>query len=143
MIRLMEINDYEEVFKQWVIDDPLGLRKEEDSYEAIDIFLKNNPTTSFVFENEGKIIGSILAGNDARRGYIYRISVVDKYNRNMICSALVDQTIKAMNALGIKKIGCHMYTDSIEERDFWLSQDFILREDLVYFDKLIGNEDDY
>jgi ribosomal protein S18 acetylase RimI-like enzyme len=33
----------------------------------------------FVAETDGKIIGTIMAGNDGRRGHIYHLTVKPKY----------------------------------------------------------------
>ncbi len=70
-IRNMKISDYESVYALWMSCTGMGLNNLDDSKEGIEIFLKRNPTTCFVAEENGRIIGVIMVGSDGRRGYIY------------------------------------------------------------------------
>ena len=64
MIRVMTIEDYDEVYKLWKKIRGFGIRSIDDSKEGVERFLRRNPTTSFVAVKEGKIVGSILCGHD-------------------------------------------------------------------------------
>lgn len=59
MIRVMTIEDYDEVYKLWKKIRGFGIRSIDDSKEGVERFLRRNPTTSFVAVKEGKIVGSI------------------------------------------------------------------------------------
>ena len=48
MIKVMTINDYEELFELWQNTANMGLRSLDDSKEGISCFLKRNPNTNFV-----------------------------------------------------------------------------------------------
>ena len=48
MIKVMTINDYEELFELWQNTANMGLRSLDDSKEGIYCFLKRNPNTNFV-----------------------------------------------------------------------------------------------
>ena len=67
-LRTMTIEDYDEVFALWTKIRGFGIRSIDDSKEGIEMFLKRNPSTSVVAEEDGKIVGSILCGHDGRRG---------------------------------------------------------------------------
>lgn len=67
MIRVMTIEDYDEVYKLWKKIRGFGIRSIDDSKEGVERFLRRNPTTSFVAVKEGKIVGSILCGHDGRQ----------------------------------------------------------------------------
>jgi hypothetical protein len=54
----------------WKNTPGIGLSEKNDSRKAIKIFLEKNPSTCFVAECEGKIIGTIMGGSDGRRGHI-------------------------------------------------------------------------
>ena len=45
-IRLMNINDYEEVYNLWTTDVHVGLRNLDDSFEGIRKFLERNPSSA-------------------------------------------------------------------------------------------------
>lgn len=54
MIRVMTIEDYDEVYKLWKKIRGFGIRSIDDSKEGVERFLRRNPTTSFVAVKEGK-----------------------------------------------------------------------------------------
>ena len=70
IIRIMTIDDYEGVYKLWMSCAGMGLNNLDDSKEGIEKFLRRNPETCFVAEEDAEIVGVILSGNDGRRGYI-------------------------------------------------------------------------
>ena len=47
-IRLMEIDDYEQVYELWMSCAGMGLNNLDDSKEGIEKFLNRNPDTCFV-----------------------------------------------------------------------------------------------
>ena len=78
--RLMNINDYEQVYALWILCGN-GLNDKDDSYAGIEKYLKRNPTTSFVALDGEKIVGVILCGHDGRRGIIQHACVSPDYRR--------------------------------------------------------------
>ena len=65
-IRVMTIDDYDEVYSLWQTIHGFGIRSIDDSREGVLRFLKRNPTTSVVAVEDGKIVGAILCGHDGR-----------------------------------------------------------------------------
>ena len=63
-IRVMTIDDYDEVYSLWHTIHGFGIRSIDDSREGVLTFLKRNPTTSVVAVEDGKIVGAILCGHD-------------------------------------------------------------------------------
>ena len=80
-IRLMTSADYGEVERLWKSCPGVGLNAIDDSEEGIAKFLKRNPDTCFVAEENGMIVGAVMAGNDGRRGYIYHTAVAESFRR--------------------------------------------------------------
>lgn len=78
-IRLMNIEDYEQIYSLWVNTPGMGLNNLDDSREGIERYLKRNPNTCFVAEEKGTIIGVIISGHDGRRGFIYHTTVAVDY----------------------------------------------------------------
>ena len=66
-IRKMTIDDYQSVYDLWMACDGVGLNDIDDSRQGIERFLKRNPETCFVTEEDGKVVGVIMAGHDGRR----------------------------------------------------------------------------
>lgn len=52
-----------------------------DEESAIHAFLARNPDMSFVADDNGTIVGTILVGHDGRRGFIHHLAVATPYRR--------------------------------------------------------------
>ena len=88
IIKGMEIGNYNEVVSLWKNSPGIGVNK-TDSKLNFSTFLKKNNGHSFIGIYNGSIIGTILCGNDGRRGYIYHLVVDKNYGRKGIGKELV------------------------------------------------------
>lgn len=136
-IRKMITDDYEAVYALWMSCAGMGLNNLDDSKEGIDRFLKRNPETCFVAENQDGIIGVIIAGNDGRRGYIYHTAVHFEYRNQGIAAALVESVISALKNCGINKAALVVFDRNTNGNEFWEQVGFTIREDLIYRDRTI------
>ena len=131
-IRIMTIADYDALYDLWLHIPGMGLNTTDDSREGIAQYLKRNPTTCFVAEADGKLIGVIMAGHDGRRGYIYHTAVLPEYRKQGIAMALVDHAMQALEAEGIHKTALVVFASNELGNGFWEHIGFTKREDLVY-----------
>ena len=136
-IRIMTINDYEQVYALWVSTPNMGLNNLDDSKESIAKYLIRNPNTCFVAEKKGNIIGVILSGHDGRRGYIHHAAVAGSEQRNGVGTALVNASMIALEREGITKVALVVYEKNEKGNAFWEKYGFIERSDLVYRNKAI------
>lgn len=137
MIRQMELSDYEQMYDLWMHTPGMGLNNLDDSAEGIEKYLKRNPTTCFVAEQEGKIVGAIMAGHDGRRGYIYHTTVHKDCRRQGIGGKLVQHVLDALEQEGIHKVALVAFDRNSLGNAFWEAQGFTSREDLVYRNRCI------
>ena len=100
----MTIDDYEEVYALWKKIKGFGIRSIDDSRDGVERFLKRNPTTSVVAEEDGRIVGSILCGHDGRRGCLYHVCVDEQYRRRGIGKDMVVHAMKALKDEHINKV---------------------------------------
>lgn len=136
-IRVMTIDDYDGVYDLWINTTGMGLNTTDDSREGIEKYLKRNPSTSFVAECDGRIIGVIMAGHDGRRGYIHHTAVLQDYRNQGIAKKLVDCAMTALDEEGINKVALVAFkTNDIGNR-FWKNIGFVQRDDLIYRNKNI------
>jgi ribosomal protein S18 acetylase RimI-like enzyme len=136
-IRVMTADDYGAVSALWNASPGIGLRSLDDSERGLKKFLKRNPRTSFVAEQDGELAGAILGGHDGRRGCIYHAAVRDSRRGQGIGKALVEAVEAAMSRAGIHKIGLVSFKSNIGGNRFWKSLGYAVREDLVYRDKSV------
>ena len=137
-IRLMCKEDYEKVYQLWLSCAGMALNTTDDSPEGIGKFLDRNPTSCFVAEAEdGRIVGVILGGHDGRRGYIHHAAVAKDCRRQGIAAALTEAVESALKAEGIVKVNVVAFRKNEVGNTFWREQDYILRDDLTYWDKVL------
>lgn len=132
IIRQMNRDDYEAVRALWSETAGIGLRSLDDSKSGIGRFLKRNPFTSFVAEEEGAVAGAILCGHDGRRGYIYHTAVREDCRRQGIGKAMVVAALHALRKEGILKVALVAYQANDLGNTFWKALGFVERKDLVY-----------
>lgn len=122
-IRIMTINDYEEVYELWLSCKGMGLNDLDDSKSGIEKFLRRNPETCFVSE---------IVGNDGRRGYIYHTAVHPDYRHKGIASKLVNTAMSALKVIGINKAALVVFERNKIGNAFWEKVGFTVRDDLIY-----------
>lgn len=137
MIRIMNIDDYEKVYDLWIHTEGMGLNETDDSKEGIQKYLIRNPTTCFVAEENGEMIGAIMSGHDGRRGYIYHTTVKEEYRGRGIGKSLVESAMTALEQEGIHKAALVAFEKNISGNAFWENIGFTVRDDLVYRNKNI------
>lgn len=129
--RLMQPDDFTDLYALWTACGN-GLNNLDDSAEGIAKYLRRNPNTSFVAEENGKLVGAVLAGHDGRRGYIQHISVYESCRRRGIGGKLVKMCMDAMRKEGIHKVALVAFKQNAVGNAFWEQQGFAVRDDLNY-----------
>ena len=141
MIKVMTINDYEELFELWQNTANMGLRSLDDSKEGISCFLKRNPNTNFVVYEDGQLVGAILCGHDGRRGYIYHTVVLPDYRRRGIASSLVESAIAALQKEGITRVCLNVMETNEQGKKFWISKGWEKKRFLGFYSKSITDKE--
>ena len=136
-IRVMTVEDYAACYDLWLRTPGMGLNSVDDSPEGIAFYLRRNPNTCFVAEEEGRVVGAILAGHDGRRGHISHTAVDGNFQRRGIGRQLVEQVMAAMDREGIIKVNLVVFARNEKGNAFWEALGFTRRTDLVYRNKNI------
>ena len=134
-MRLMSIEDYDQVYSLWLQTEGMDLNAIDESREGIEKYLKRNPQTCFVEERNGKIVGAILASHDGRRGTLHHLAVQDKYRGQGIGKALALKAIEALQKEGIIRAALFVYCSNYHGMNFWNSLGFKVERDYLYLDK--------
>lgn len=140
IIRTMKQEDYEQVYALWQQIHGFGIRSIDDSKEGVERFLKRNPTTSMVAEQEGKIVGAILCGHDGRRGCLYHVCVVEAYRLHGIGRAMVGAAMEALQKEQINHVSLIAFTENDIGNAFWKEMGWKRREDLNYYEFSLNQE---
>ena len=140
MVRVMTLDDYDGVKALWMKIKGFGIRSIDDSREGIERFLKRNPTTSVVAEEDGKIVGAILCGHDGRRGCFYHVCVDEEYRMRGIGKSMVVFAMEALKEEKINKVSLIAFTKNDIGNTFWKEIGWTKREDLNYYDFTLNEE---
>ncbi|MDR2167109.1 MAG: GNAT family N-acetyltransferase [Clostridiales bacterium] len=122
--RNMKIEDFEQVHALWRATEGVQPHPVDNNYQTMERYIKHNPDTTFVAEENGEIIGIILCGHDGRRGYIYQLAVEESRRGNGIGTKLVNLGINALRAEGIGRVGMFALVDNQRIIDYWEKMGF-------------------
>lgn len=131
-IRPMTKDDYDEVYEMWQTTSKRALSN-ADSREQIERYLDRNKGMSQVAVIYGKIVGTVLAGHDGRRGFIHHMAVMPQYRRKHIGHSLANKAIEKITAEGIDKTHIFCYQNNETGQDFWSDFGFKKRDDVFVY----------
>lgn len=132
-------------FREDHIDDALDLWaqtewssvSDADKPEALLCFLNRNSGCSWVAESDGDLVGTVLAGHDARRGYIYHLVVEETARGRGIGKALLDKALDSLREAGILK--CHaIVIDGNPAADFFWTHHGWQAQETTQFSKFLN-----
>lgn len=136
LIRTMTDEDYDQVHALWLKISGFAIRSIDDSREDVIRFIRRNPTTSVVAvdQDTGRVVGSILCGNDGRQASFYHVCVSKKYRRQGIGTKMVVFCMNALKELQINKIALIAFTKNDAGNAFWKQIGWTHRSDCNYYE---------
>ncbi len=140
MIRLMQPEDYSEVYELWLRIHGFGIRSIDDSKENILRFLRRNPTTTIVAETDGTIVGTLLCGHDGRRGCFYHVCVDEAYRNHGYATRMAEMALDALKEEGINKVNLMAFVTNDIGNKFWQDKGWTLRDDVNIYEYNLNQE---
>jgi len=84
---------------------------------------------------DGRLIGSVIATFDGRRGWINRLATVPEERRKGVAKALIGRAEKLLRQRGAMIIGAHVERENAASLRVFESCGYNLRSDIVYMSK--------
>lgn len=131
-IRSMDISQYDGIYALWQLTTKRALSS-ADSRENLERYLNRNPGMSQVAVANGKIVGTVLAGHDGRRGFIHHMAVLPQYRRHGIARAMAQTAVSRLCDDGISKTHIFVFRDNELGQSFWPSIGWKSCGDLTVF----------
>lgn len=128
----MTKGDYDEVYAMWQTTSKRAISN-ADSREQIERYLDRNDGMSQVAVIDGKIVGTVLAGHDGRRGFIHHMAVLPQYRRRKIGHSLAQTALEKITAEGIDKTHIFCYQNNETGQEFWTDFGFEKRDDVFVY----------
>ncbi len=135
-LRVMEPNDYQFVHALWDSCEGIG-RSKADSEPRIRQFLAQNPGLSHAACEGDRIVGTILCGEDGRRGYLHHLAVHPAFRRRGIGGMLVRNCLETLARKNIQKCHLFIFRENHEGMEFWENEGWSQRDDLQIMSKFI------
>ena len=137
----MKIRNYESSDKNSVIslwEKVFNPQKPYNNPEtAINMKTKQNDGLFFVTEEDNQIIGTIIAGFDGHRGWLYSLAVHPQNRRKGIGTQLLKKAIEELKRLGCLKINLQINSDNNEVVEFYKKNGFLI-EDRISMGKILN-----
>lgn len=140
VIRVMTMNDFEQVSALWMSISGFGIRSIDDSKEGVERFIRRNPATSMVAVTDGTVIGAILCGHDGRRGCLYHVCVKEEYRNRGIGQKMVKACVAALREENINKINLIAFRKNEVGNRFWQGMGWTFRDDVNYYEYVVNAE---
>ena len=90
----------------------------------------------FIAEDEGRLIGAIMAGYDGHRGWLYEVAVEPEFCRKGVGTKLVNHAVRQLQAIGCVKVNLQVRATNSEVVDFYASAGFVV-EDRISMGRLL------
>ncbi len=137
-VRAMRAGDHSALVDLWS-RFPGNTMTGADGPEGFREFLRVNGGFCFVAEEDGRVVGSVMAGTDGRRGYVYHLAVEPGRQKEGLGGRLMEHAEKGLREAGIEKAHLFIYGDN-PAIGFYLRVGWHLREDIEVMSKVLIGE---
>lgn len=106
-----------------------------DSKLSIVIQMSMDPELFLGAFEDGRLIGSIIATFDGRRGWINRLATAPEERRKGVAKALIARAEKLLRQRGAMIIGAHVERENAASLRLFENAGYTSRADIVYMSK--------
>jgi len=140
IVRPVTVHDAEALVALWRVvfpeyGDPA--RPHRDPRANVERKLAFGDGLFWLAELDGRVVGTIMAGYDGHRGWIYSLGVHPEARRAGAGRALVAQAERALVALGCPKVNLQVFSSNVSAQGFWRRVGYA-QDEVVSFGKRLG-----
>jgi ribosomal protein S18 acetylase RimI-like enzyme len=137
-IRELGIEDYERLLALWR-EAGLPFRpRGRDRREAMAKELEGASATFLVAEEGGRLVGSVLATDDGRKGWINRLAVLPSQRRIGLAQRLVAEAEARLQRKGIAIIACLIEEGNAASEALFSRIGYVRHPEIVYYAKRLN-----
>lgn len=129
-IREFQVSDYDSALALWKRCEGVGLSAADERCPVIN-FLNHNPGFCFVALEDGELVGTVLCGNDGRRGYLYHLAVDPRFRKQGLGGQLAKRSLEGLRSAGIQKCHIMVFGTNKSGQTFWQHAGWIPRPEIV------------
>ena len=90
-----------------------------DRIEDVERVVRESSDLFLVAEQDGRLVGTVIAGWDGWRGHIYHIAVLPAWRRRGVGTSLVSEAERRLVARGARRIVCLVLHEDAQAVAFW------------------------
>ena len=139
-IRNLKIEDYEEILKLWDRARLSYRPRGRDSYQEVKRQIENDPDLFLGVEEEGKLVGVVIATYDGRKGWLNRIAVDPAYRGKELGLKLTRVGERALRKRGAKIIALLVERSNLASLNLAQKAGYVIAEDILYLTKRESEE---
>ncbi len=106
-----------------------------DDLASLDRLLTEHPGAVIVAEDDGNLVGSVIAGWDGWRGSIYRLAVAPSHRRQGLGRRLLEDAEARLASLGAVRLAAIVVGDDDQATSFWRAGDWEEQPERIRFVK--------
>jgi ribosomal protein S18 acetylase RimI-like enzyme len=134
-LRGFNIEEYDALIALWRRAG-LGYKpKGRDSFEKIAEELERGIARFILAEYDGKLIGSVIATQDGRKGWMNRIAVDPDYRGNGLAQLLISEAEKVLHKQGLDILTALVEPENVASQKLFEKMDYVRWDGLVYYSK--------
>ncbi len=135
VVRPFKPEDYDAVIALWQ-EGRLPVKPDgRDSREAILDQVGQPQVIFLVAEQDGRVVGTVLATHDGRKGWINRLAVDSRLRRQGIGRRLVLEAERHLAALGLRIFACLIEDGNAVSMDVFGRLGYKKHPEIIYFAK--------
>ena len=136
-VRPLDARDIPAALSFWPGVPGLRLDASDEPHALTAFFARNAGLSWGAFDGE-RLAATVLAGHDARRGFLYHLAVDPAYRGQGWAAALMDKALGGLAACGIIRVHAHVLADNASGLLFWAAagrRGWYKRDDLLLFSR--------
>jgi ribosomal protein S18 acetylase RimI-like enzyme len=136
-IESFRIDEYDQLLSLW---ERTGLsydRADRDSRESIERQIFDDHVAILTLKDKGRIVGSIIASCDGRKGWINRLAVDPDYRGRRLAARLVEKAEEALSEMEVKVIAALVEDNNFSSMAAFRHCGYEAWSEVVYFRKIL------
>ncbi len=134
-IRRLVPDDYEKIIELWKVAGLPYKPKGRDSKESIEKQMKENPEFFIGVFVGDKLVGTVVASFDGRKGWINRLAVHPKYRRRGIGELLIKKAEAVLKEKGAWIISALVEKENEPSLNLFRKCGYKISNDVIYVSK--------